>query len=151
LPELRQIAGEIARASGKKIGWQLKAGPNPGPLVRISGGLDDCVISVHPIAARTVPPNTWAFIFGHEFAHRTERLGSHGRTDPATELKADIAGARCAMAAGYRIEAFLGWMLAQPDKSSGSHGSLEARVRGMAARFRVPQTAIQAEARRYSR
>ena len=112
--------------------------------------MDDCTISIHPIAARKVPPNTWAFIFGHEFAHRVERLGNHSQTNPSNELKADIAGARYAMAAGYRIEAFLGWVLTEPNQSSMSHGSLHERVRSIAAHFGIPQTVIQAEAKRYS-
>ncbi len=151
LGELRQVAGEVARASRYQIKWQLKPGSDPGPLVRISSGPASSIIFVHPVAARTVPPNTWAFIFGHEFAHRTEGLGKHSQTNPATELKADIAGARYAMAAGYRLEAFLGWVLSEPDQSSTSHGSLHGRVRAIAAHFQIPQNVIQAEARRYSK
>ncbi|MBC7981166.1 MAG: hypothetical protein H7Y36_11440, partial [Armatimonadetes bacterium] len=60
--ELQAVAGEVARTSGRKIRWRLALGDNPGPLARISGGLDDCTIYLHPVAARKVPPNTWAFI-----------------------------------------------------------------------------------------
>jgi len=109
--ELQAVAGQVAKTSGRKIRWRLELGKDPGPLVTIRGGLDDCSIAIHPVAARTVPPNAWAFIFGHEFAHLVERLGAHSQTNPSDELKADIAGARYAMAAGYRIEAFLGWVL----------------------------------------
>jgi len=149
--ELRAVAGEVARASGRKIGWDIKAGSNPGPLVRISGNVDDCTIYVHPVAASKVPPNTWAFLFGHEFAHFTENLGSHSATSPSNELKADIVGARYAMAAGYRIEAFLGWVLTEPDQQTASHGSLHRRVQAIAAHFGVPQAVIQEETRRASR
>ena len=141
----------MARASGRKIHWDIQPGPNPGTLVRISGNVDDCTIHVHPVAARKVPPNTWAFLFGHEFAHFTESLGSHSTTNPSNELKADIAGARYAMAAGYRIEAFLGWVLTEPDQKTVSHGSLHKRVQAIAAHFGVPQAVIQEEARRASR
>ncbi len=147
--ELRKVAGRVAKSTRRVIHWQLESGANPGPLARISGGIDDCTIYIHPVAARQVPPNTWAFIIGHEFAHRVENLGSHSQTNPSNELKADLAGARYAMTAGYRLEAFLGWVLAQPDQSTNSHGSLHQRVRKVAAHFGIPQNVIQAEARRY--
>ncbi|PAW75595.1 MAG: hypothetical protein B9S38_01060 [Verrucomicrobiia bacterium Tous-C4TDCM] len=119
-------------------------------MVTIRGTLENCTITLHPVAAQKVPPNTWAFLFGHEFAHLVESLGTHSATNPANDLKADIAGARYAMAAGYRIEAFLGWVLTEPDKQTDSHGSLEKRVKAISAHFGVPQSAVQGEARRAS-
>ncbi len=148
--ELHSVASEVAKATGRKINWHLKPGQDPGPLAIIRGGIDDCTIYIHPVAARKLPPNTWAFIFGHEFAHQVEALGAHSQTNPANELKADIAGARYAMAAGYRLEAFLGWMLTEPDQDTNSHGSLDHRVRSIAAHFRIPQNTIQAQAKRYA-
>lgn len=148
--ELQVVAGQVARATGRKIRWRLELGKNPGPLVMIRGGLDDCTIAIHPVAARKVPPNTWAFLFGHEFAHLVANLGTQSQTNPSNELKADIAGARYAMAAGYRIEAFLGWVLTERDQSSDSHGTLHGRVQAIAARFGVRQNVIRAEAQRYS-
>lgn len=146
--ELQAVAGEVARATGRKINWRLQRGAAQGPLVSIRGTLENCTITVHPVAAQKVPPNTWAFLFGHEFAHLVEELGTHSATNPATELKADIAGARYAMAAGYRIEAFLGWVLTEPNKQTATHGSLEKRVKAISAHFRLPQNVVQAEARR---
>jgi len=146
--ELQAVAGDVARASGRKIPWRLQSGANPGPLVQSRGNLTNCTIYIHPIAASKVPPNTWAFLFGHEFAHFTENLGTHDPTSPSKELKADIVGARYAMAAGYRIEAFLGWVLTEPDQQSRTHGLLHRRVRDIAAHFGVPQAVIQREARR---
>ncbi len=148
--ELQAVAGEVARATGRKIGWRLQRGSAQGPLVTIRGTLEDCTITLHPVAAQKVPPNTWAFLFGHEFAHLVENLGTHSATNPANELKADIAGARYAMAAGYRIEAFLGWVLTEPNKETASHGSLEKRVKAISAHFGIPQSTVQAEARRAS-
>lgn len=150
LAELQAVAGEVAKSTGRKIHWNLALGKNPGPLVRISGDLANCAISIHPVAARQVPPNTWAFLFGHEFAHLTENLGPPSQTTPAKELKADIAGARYAMAAGYRLESFLGWVLTQPNQSSSTHGPLRLRVQAIATHFGIPQTTIQEQARRYS-
>ncbi len=115
------------------------------------GTLDDCTITVHPVAARKVPPNTWAFLFGHEFAHLTEELGVHSATTPAAESKADLVGARYAMAAGYRIEAFLGWVTTERDQPSASHGTLEKRIGKMAAHYGVPRASIDREARLASR
>jgi hypothetical protein len=147
--ELHSVAREVAKASGHQIRWRLAFGKNPGPLAIIRGTVDDCTIFVHPIAATKVPPNTWAFIIGHEFAHLTENLGTHSKTSPANELAADIAGARYAMAAGYRLEAFLGWVLTEPNqKTTQSHGSLEKRVQQIAARYGIPQNTIQAEAKK---
>ncbi|MCW1887421.1 hypothetical protein OKA04_21975 [Luteolibacter flavescens] len=149
--ELQAIAGEVARASGRKINWKLRHGENPGPLVRIRGTLADCTITIHPLAAQKLPANTWAFLFGHEFAHLTEQLGVHSETNPEVELKADIAGARYAMAAGFRLDAFLGWVLTEPNKETSSHGSLHRRVDSIAKRFGIRQEAIRAQAQLYSR
>jgi hypothetical protein len=149
--ELQAVAGKVSKSTGRVIHWQLKHGADPGPLAKISGGMDDCLIQIHPVAARQVPPNTWAFIFGHEFAHRVEKLGAHSQTNPANELKADIAGARYAMASGYRIEAFLGWALAEQNQTSNSHGSLHKRVHAIAAHFGIPQNVVLAEAARYAK
>lgn len=149
--ELQAVAGEVARATGRQIGWRLQRGSAQGPLVTIRGTLENCTITLHPVAAQKVPPNTWAFLFGHEFAHLVENLGTHSATNPANELKADIAGARYAMAAGYRIEAFLGWVLTEPKKETASHGSLEKRVKAISAHFGVPQNSVQAEAQRASK
>ena len=146
--ELQSVAEEVAKASGRRIHWRLEAGSDPGPLARVTGSIDNCVIHLHPVAARQVPPNTWAFIFGHEFAHRVENLGEHGESTPANELKADLAGARYAMAAGYRLEAFLGWVLAQPNQVSTTHGSLHERVRAIATHFGIPENVIQAQMKR---
>ena len=149
--ELQAVAGQVAKTSGRKIHWRLVLGKEPCTLVTIRGDLDNCTITIHPVAARTVPPNTWAFLFGHEFAHLVENLGTHSKTSPASELKADIAGARYAMAAGYRIDAFLGWVLTERDQATDSHGTLRERVQAIAARFGIRQSLIQEDAQRYSK
>jgi hypothetical protein len=149
--ELQSVARQVAKATGRDIHWQLALGADPGPLATIRGGLDDCTILIHPVAARKLPPNTWAFIFGHEFAHLADNLGNHSQDNPANELKADIAGARYAMAAGYRIESFLGWVLTEPHQETKSHGSLHDRVHSIAAHFNVPPSAIHAQKQRYAK
>lgn len=150
ISELQAVGGQVAKATGRKIRWRLVLGADPGPLARIRGDLDDCTLTIHPIGARKLPPNTWAFIFGHEFAHLVENLGNHSQNNPSIELKADIAGARYAMAAGYRVEAFLGWVLTEPNHPTKSHGTPRDRVYKVAARFGIPQNVVQAEAKRYS-
>ena len=147
--ELQAVAGEVAKATGRKIHWRLQLGPAQGTLIKIRGTLNDCVITIHPVAAKKVPPNTWAYLFGHEFAHLVEELGTHSATSPANELKADIAGARYAMAAGYRLDAFLGWVLTEPNQNTATHGSLHQRVQQIAKRYGISQKAIDADARRY--
>lgn len=149
--ELQAVARQVAKATGREIHWRLALGADPGPLATLRGGLNDCTIFIHPVAARKLPPNTWAFIFGHEFAHLVESLGNHSQNNPAIELKADIAGARYAMAAGYRIESFLGWVLTEPNHKTKSHGSLSDRVHSIAAHFNVPRNAIHAQTQRYAK
>ncbi len=141
----------MAKSTGREIHWRLALGADPGPLAIIRGGLNECTILIHPVAARKLPPNTWAFIFGHEFAHLVENLGNHSQNNPANELKADIAGARYAMAAGYRIESFLGWVLTEPNHKTKSHGSLRDRVHAIAAHFNVPRNVIHAQEQRYAK
>jgi hypothetical protein len=147
--ELKAVASQVAKTTGREIHWRLALGKDPGPLATIRGGLNDCTILIHPVAARKLPPNTWAFIFGHEFAHLVENLGNHSNNNPANEWKADIAGARYAMAAGYRIESFLGWVLTEPNQDTKSHGSLRDRVNAIATHFNVPLNTIQAQEKRY--
>lgn len=149
--ELQTVARQVAKATGRDINWRLAHGANPGPLATIRGGLDDCTIFIHPVAARKLPPNTWAFIFGHEFAHLVDHLGNHSQNNPDIELKADIAGARYAMAAGYRIESFLGWVLTESNQDTKSHGSLHDRVYSIAAHFNVPRSAIDVQTQRYAK
>jgi len=147
--EIQAVAGQVAKATGRKINWRVALGKDPGPLARIVVRPGESIIYLHPVAARTVPPNTWAFIFGHEFAHGVESLGTHTADNPAIEIKADIAGARYAMAAGYRVEAFLGWVLTEPNNRSQSHGSLHDRVWAIADHFGIPRNVIRAEEKRY--
>lgn len=147
--ELQAVAGEVAKATGRRIRWRLVLGPAQGTLIKIRGTLDDCTITIHPLAAKKVPPNTWAYLFGHEFAHLVEELGTHGATSPEQELKADIAGARYAMAAGYRLDAFLGWVTTEPNQNTATHGDLHQRVQAIAKRYGISQKAIDTDARRY--
>jgi hypothetical protein len=151
LSELKSVARQVAKATGREIHWRLAIGTDPGPLATIRGGLNDCTIYIHPVASRKLPPNTWAFIFGHEFAHLVENLGNHSQDNPAIELKADIAGARYAMTAGYRIESFLGWILTEPNQETKSHGSLRDRVNSIATHFNVPLNTIHAQEKRYAK
>jgi hypothetical protein len=53
------------------------------------------------------------------------------------------------MAAGYRIESFLGWVLTEPNHDTKSHGSLRNRVHSIAAHFNVPRNVIHAQEQRY--
>ncbi len=145
----------VNEASGRPrrlgAGSVLQRGSARGTWITIRGTLENCTITLHPVAALKVPPNSWAFLFGHGFAHLVEALGTHSATNAANERRADIAGARHAMAAGYRLESFLGWVLTEPDKHTDSHGSLHQRVKAISAHFCVPPSAVQAQAQRYTR
>lgn len=99
--ELQAVARQVAKATGREIHLRLKLGADPGPLVTISGDLNDCTITLHPVATRKLPPNTWAFIFVHEFAHLVENLEYHTQDNTATELKSRYR--RCPLCDGRRL------------------------------------------------
>lgn len=55
------------------------------------------------------------------------------------------------MAAGYRIESFLGWVLTESNQETKSHGSLRARVNSNAIPFNVSLNTIQVQERRHTK
>ncbi|CAN5268846.1 hypothetical protein BH23VER1_BH23VER1_13070 [soil metagenome] len=104
-----------------------------------------------PSLVATVPANSWAFVFGHEFAHQIHGFGHRGGTDPDQESRADVIGAEYAMRAGCDLSAHLAWMLARRDHGSASHGFAHDRAWGLAARFGIPRGDLPAGVRRYQR
>ena len=111
--------------------------------------MDDGVIRVHPRAATQIPPNSWAFIFGHEFAHQTQHFGQFGKTSPELELRADIIGAQYARKAGFDLAAHLGWILSCRNQYSSSHGDWHARAEATARHFGISPTELRLQANRY--
>jgi hypothetical protein len=139
--ELDHIARRVAAVCGRELAGPVRSNGNPkGPVASIQaiGGKDR--ITVNPRAAREIPPNAWAFIFGHEFAHQVHGFGHRGHTDPQQELRADILGARYAMDAGFSLETYLRWMLSRKPTSTESHGNLHTRARGLAKHYGITVT-----------
>lgn len=149
LEELREVSLRVGRATGRGLGGKVIYGASRSPICRVRGTATNAVIEVNPGAAKVVPPNSWAFIFGHEFAHQTKHMGTHDATNPTKEREADLLGARYAMAAGYKLEPFLGWMMKLDDDQSTSHGSTRARARVIARHYRVSEAVLQEEMRKY--
>lgn len=141
--EIEEIARAVVRGSGKRIRIEVKQGRDPSPPCIVRGNRHQGVIEINPRAARQIPANSWAFIFGHEIAHLVEDIGPHSGTSPAVELKADIYGARYAMNAGFQLAPYLGWLMTLPDTQSISHGSIRSRARAMAREFKISEAEIQ--------
>jgi hypothetical protein len=138
LEEIDQVAQRVARETGKPLSVYVNENPNPRSAMasmyhRAWGGR----IVVNPRSARQVPLNSWAFIFGHEFAHHVHDFGHRGHTDPEQELRADILGAEYAIRAGYDLVPYLRWMLASSRSITRSHGSMHERAHAMARYFGV--------------
>lgn len=149
IEELDRVASMVSRASGGGFRGSIGIGPDPGPTCRIRGPQDGGEMQVHPVALNRVPPNSWAFIFGHEFAHQTGRYGPHGSTTPELELRADIEGAEFARQAGFDLGAHLGWVFSRPNKGSSSHGSDHDRAEAVARHFGISSGEIDIHVRRY--
>ena len=135
--EIDRVASMVAKATGRPTSGTITVS-DESPLARIRGPLDSGEIQINPRAAATIPPNSWAFIIGHEFAHRTHGLSSPNGTDPETEAEADAIGARYAMAAGFDLAAHIDWTLTHfRDGWSPSHGSTHQRAFRLAERFGI--------------
>lgn len=151
LHELEGVASTVGRASGSAMRGQIVLGPETGPLCGIRGSMDNAIIRVHPRGAGQIPPNSWAFIFGHEFAHQTQHIAQHGDTSPALELRADIVGAEYARKAGFDLAAHLGWIMSCRDQYSSSHGDWHARAQATARHFGISPDAILIQTELYRR
>jgi len=149
LAELEQVASAVGITTGSAIHGRIVTGPETGPLCGIRGSMEDGIIRVHPRAATQIPPNSWAFIFGHEFAHQTQHLAQHGATTPELELRADLVGADYARKAGFDLIAHLGWILSCRDHYSASNGYWHGRAQATAQHFGINPVDIQLQTERY--
>ena len=77
--------------------------------------------------------NTWAFVMGHELAHKY--LGRGGT--PKSEWDADIYGARWAINSGYEVRTYVSALLDHPDSCGPSHGCWHGRAHNIARRYGV--------------
>lgn len=142
--EIDRVACMVARATGEQLqGTVHVANDTSAPFASMRGSLEDGEIIINPRAASEVPPNSWAFVIGHEFAHKIHQFGHRHDTDPEQELRADIIGARYAMDAGFDLPAHLAWILMRPDGGSASHGSRHDRAMRTAAHFRITPDEIE--------
>ena len=138
LGEIDRVAQRVARETGKPLSVYVNENPNPrGSVASMYHEAWGGRIVVNPRSARQVPLNSWAFIFGHEFAHHVHHFGNRGHTDPEQELRADILGAEYAIRAGYDLMPYLRWMLASSRSFTRSHGSMQERAYAMARYFGV--------------
>jgi hypothetical protein len=140
--EIDSVASMVAKTTGHKVSGSIVISEE-SPLARIRGPLDSGEILINPRAAATIPPNSWAFIIGHEFAHRTHELGNHGQTNPELEFQADVVGARYAMDAGFDLAAHIAWTLSLiGNRWSSSHGSLHDRAERLGHHYGISQQAV---------
>jgi len=131
-----------AKATGQRTAGSITV-TDQVAVAGIGGPLDEGELRINPTAAATIPPNSWAFIVGHEFAHRTHGLSSPNGTDPEMEAEADAIGARYAMNAGFDLAAHIDWTLSHlRDGWSPSHGSTHERALRLAARYGLPGPTI---------
>lgn len=148
--EIDRVACMVARATCEQLqGTVNVANDTRAPFASMRGSADGGDILINPRAAVEVPPNTWAFVMGHEFAHRIHGFGYRYDTDPEQELRADIIGAKYAMDAGFDLPAHLAWILMRPDGWSGTHGSRHERAVQLAEHFGVSPEDIRIHFRRY--
>lgn len=147
--EIQDVARRVVLASGKKIRITVKTGADPSPPCVARGNRHQGVIIINPRAAKQIPPNSWAFIIGHEIAHLVEEIGPHESTTPKVELEADIIGARYAMNAGFRLDAYLGWLLSIPVEDSKSHGSMRHRAYSVARHYGMSDAQIRRQRQWY--
>jgi len=147
--EIDRVASMVAKASNSQAAGSIVVS-EASALASIHGPLEAGEIHINPRAAATIPPNSWAFIIGHEFAHRTHEIGNHGQTSPEEEFRADVVGANYAIKAGFDLPAHIAWTLSRTsDNWSPSHGSLHDRANRLGAYYRIPREAVMANRQQY--
>lgn len=147
--EIDRVASMVSKASGSKAAGSIVVSEG-SPLASIHGPLEAGEIHINPRAAENIPPNSWAFIIGHEFAHRTHDIGNHGQTSPEEESKADVVGAGYAIKAGFDLSAHIAWTLSRTsDNWSASHGSLHDRANRLGAHYGISREMVTANLHRY--
>jgi hypothetical protein len=145
LNELQNIANMLAAKNGLQARFTVVADSSDlVPVARCSGSPTGHLITVNPRAARDFPPNTWAFIIGHEMAHAMDARARHGqgRSFKEVEWIADEIGASYAVRAGFQLDAHLGWVFSRPNRGSENYGSEHDRAQNLFRRFRANQVSI---------
>ncbi|MEX0287774.1 MAG: hypothetical protein AB3N14_01580 [Flavobacteriaceae bacterium] len=134
--DLEQIAKSVARQAKFSRNFRLIVDPNLRSSCNIGSVGGEVLIRLRPpLDDRSL--NTWAFIFGHEFYQITYGPAKYGpNPKPQDESEADIEGARYAIAAGYNVAEYIGWMTTLVGYSS-SHGSWQNRANALVRAFNV--------------
>jgi hypothetical protein len=149
--ELEAVAFMVASASGLPIAGYIEvAKDEDAPLIKMRGPLTNNVLVLNPLAVRGIPPNSWAFIFGHEFALRTRTKSEDPSAMSQAELerRADRVGATFARAAGFDLGAHLAWALGPRRELTDAEQATAAAVMAMAKDFRIPRWRIEMHGRR---
>lgn len=122
-------------------------------VARVSGVALSARIEVNPQLARTLPPNSWAFILGHEIAHLVDARArqGYGTNFQSVEWNADLIGAGYAQRGGFDLAAHLGWIFSRPNQGSPNYGSDHERAMHVARHFAVDWGAVRACQARYGR
>lgn len=152
LNELQNIANMLAAKNGLQARFTVVVDPSDlVPVARCSGSPTGHLITVNPTAVRDFPPNTWAFIIGHEMAHAMDARARHGqgRSFKEVEWIADEIGATYAVRAGFQLDAHLGWVFSRPNRGSENYGSEHERAQNLFRRFRSDKVTIQHFQERY--
>ncbi|MEI8313130.1 MAG: hypothetical protein WCH98_20465 [Verrucomicrobiota bacterium] len=142
--EIDRVASMVAKATGRKIRGKIYVSDQlQAPFASVCGPVIEGKIVVNPRAAVEVPPNSWAFVIGHEFAHQIYGFGSRSTTDPEQEFRADKIGAGYAIQAGFDLAAHVAWVLLRPDGGDALHGSRHERAFRLAAQFGITRSGIE--------
>lgn len=149
--ELEAVAYMVASASGLPIAGYIEvAKDEDAPLIKMRGPLTNNVMVLNPLAFRGIPPNSWAFIFGHEFARRTKTKSEIPQETSKADLerRADRVGATFARAAGFDLGAHLAWALGPHRQPTEADQEPAAAVMALAKDFRISRWTIEMHRRR---
>lgn len=152
LNELQNIANMLVAKNGLQARFMVVADASGlVPVARCWGSPAGHLITLNPRAASDFPPNTWAFIIGHEMAHAMDARARHGQGKSFREVEwiADEIGASYAVRAGFQLEAHLGWTFSQPNRGSDRFGSEHERAQNLLRLFSANQISVQHFQERY--
>jgi len=125
LEELGDIAERLLQQNNLPLRVTIVIDEIPAAaLARISGPPENATVTVQAWAVSRFSANTWAFVIGHEFAHRTDPRATRapGRTHEDVEIAAEIIGARYAIRAGFDLDAHLNQLFHGPDGRGRAQG-----------------------------
>jgi hypothetical protein len=135
LPQLEAVASRELAASGLKLSGRIvldAARSRDFAAIDFRGGPGALVIYVHPTPIKQFDLNTWAFVLGHELAHAVTRRANTAQS----EQEADVIGARLAIAAGFDLKKYIGFLYTLKGGPE-THGTWQERARNLEKHFNV--------------